>query len=83
MILVVIQTTKEMFKLLPNELRKASYALGRPKWKTVLRIVLPAAFTRITTSVVLGIAYVASKTALLLILNHYNLTTSTKPFSSA
>ena len=83
MIPVVVRTTEEMLKLVPNELREASYALGVPKWKTVLRIVLPTAFTGITTGIVLGIARVAGETAPLLILDHYNPTTNTNPFSGA
>ena len=63
-----MRTTEEMLKLVPNELREASYALGVPKWKTVLRVVLPTAFSGITTGVVLGIARVAGETAPLLIL---------------
>ena len=43
----------------PNELREASYALGVPKWKTIMRIVIPTAFSGIVTGVMLGIARVA------------------------
>ena len=43
MIPVVVRSTEEMLKLVPNELREASYALGVPKWKTIVRIVLPTA----------------------------------------
>ncbi|MCW2522722.1 MAG: pstA, partial [Frankiales bacterium] len=39
MIPVVVRTTEEMLKLVPNELREASYALGVPKWKTIIKIV--------------------------------------------
>ena len=45
MVPVIVRTTEEMLKLVPNELREASYALGVPKWKTIARIVLPTAFT--------------------------------------
>ena len=41
MIPVVVRSTEEMLKLVPNELREASYALGVPKWKTIVRVVLP------------------------------------------
>ena len=68
MIPVIVRTTEEMLKLVPNELREASYALGVPKWKTILKIVLPTAFTGIVTGVVLGVARVAGETAPLLIL---------------
>ena len=45
MIPVIVRTTEEMLKLVPNELREASYALGVPKWKTIVRIVVPTAMT--------------------------------------
>jgi hypothetical protein len=45
MIPVIVRSTEEMLKLVPNELREASYALGVPTWKTIMRIVLPTAFT--------------------------------------
>jgi phosphate transport system permease protein len=81
MIPVVVRTTEEMLKLVPNELREASYALGVPKWRTILRIVLPTAFTGITTGVVLGIARVAGETAPLLILDKSTPHTNSDPFN--
>ena len=72
MIPVVVRTTEEMLKLVPNELREAAYALGVPKWKTIVRIVLPTAASGIITGVVLGIARVAGETAPLLILVGYS-----------
>ncbi len=68
MIPVIVRTTEEMLKLVPNELREASYALGIPKWRTISKVVLPTAFTGISTGVVLGIARVAGETAPLLVL---------------
>jgi phosphate transport system permease protein len=68
MVPVIVRSTEEMLKLVPNELREASYALGIPKWKTIARVVIPTAFTGIITGVVLGIARVAGETAPLLIL---------------
>ena len=38
---VVVRSTEEMLKLVPNELREASLALGVPKWRTILKVVLP------------------------------------------
>ncbi|MDQ6937102.1 MAG: phosphate ABC transporter permease PstA [Actinomycetota bacterium] len=72
MVPVIVRTTEEMLKLVPNELREASYALGVPKWKTIVRIVLPTASSGIVTGIVLGIARVAGETAPLLILVGYN-----------
>ena len=41
MIPVVVRSTEEMLKLVPNELREAAYALGVPKWRTIVKVVLP------------------------------------------
>ncbi|KQZ90110.1 phosphate ABC transporter permease [Phycicoccus sp. Root563] len=71
MIPVVVRSTEEMLKLVPNELREASYALGVPKWKTIMRVVLPTAFSGIVTGVLLGLARVMGETAPLLILGPY------------
>ena len=68
MVPVIVRSTEEMLKLVPNELREASYALGIPKWKTIAKVVIPTAFTGIITGIVLGIARVAGETAPLLIL---------------
>jgi phosphate transport system permease protein len=71
MIPVVVRSSEEMLKLVPNDLREASYALGVPKWKTILRIVLPTALSGIITGVLLGLARVMGETAPLLILGPY------------
>jgi phosphate transport system permease protein len=78
---VIVRTTEEMLKLVPSELREASYALGVPKWKTIVRIVLPTAMTGITTGIVLGIARVAGETAPLLVLVQYSPNTNNNVFS--
>ncbi len=64
---VVVRGTEEMLKLVPNELREASYALGVPKWLTIVKVVLRTAIAGITTSVMIAIARVAGETAQLLI----------------
>jgi phosphate transport system permease protein len=71
MIPVIVRTTEEMLKLVPNELREASYALGIPKWRTIVRVVIPTALSGIITGIMLGIARVAGETAPLLILVGY------------
>jgi phosphate transport system permease protein len=71
MVPLIVRTTEEMLRLVPDELREASYALGIPKWRTVLKVVLPTAATGILTGVVLGIARVAGETAPLLVLVLY------------
>jgi phosphate transport system permease protein len=70
MLPVVVRTSEEMIKLVPNELREASYALGVPKYKTILRIVLPTASAGITTGIMLGIARVTGETAPLLLTSY-------------
>lgn len=67
MIPVVVRTSEEMLRLVPNELREASYALGVPKWRTIVKIVIPTSIAGITTGVMLAIARVIGETAPLLI----------------
>jgi phosphate transport system permease protein len=71
MIPVVVRSSEEMIKLVPNELREASYALGVPKWLTILKIVIPTSIAGITTGVTLAIARVIGETAPLLIVAGY------------
>ena len=71
MVPVVVRSTEEMLKLVPNELREASYALGVPKWVTIVKVVLRTAFSGIITGVLLGVARVMGETAPLLILAPY------------
>jgi len=72
MVPVIVRTTEEMLKLVPNDLREASYALGVPKWKTIVKIVVPTALSGIVTGIMLGVARVAGETAPLLILVGYS-----------
>src|SRR5699024_9806314 len=67
MIPVVVRSTEEMLKLVPNELREASYALAVPKWRTILKVVRPTALAGIATGVTLAIARVIGETAPLLV----------------
>ena len=67
MIPVVVRSCEEMLKLVPNELREASYALGVPKWLTIIRIVLRTSVAGLTTSVLLAVARVIGETAPLLV----------------
>jgi phosphate transport system permease protein len=64
---VVVRSAEEMLKLVPDELREASYALGVPKWKTIVKVVLPTAIAGLITGVVLAIARVIGETAPLLV----------------
>jgi len=81
MIPVVLRSTEEMLRLVPDELREASYALGTPRWRTVMKVVLPAAFSGIVTGVVLGLARVMGETAPLLILGPYTKAINFNPFN--
>ena len=80
MLPVVVRASEEMIKLVPNELREASYALGVPKYKTILRIVLPTASAGITTGVMLAIARVTGETAPLLLTSYINPAINTSAF---
>jgi phosphate transport system permease protein len=67
MIPVVVRSCEEMLKLVPNELREASYALGVPKWLTIVKVVLRTSVAGITTGILLAIARVIGETAPLLV----------------
>lgn len=67
MIPVVVRSCEEMLRVVPNELREASYALGVPKWLTILNVVLPTSAAGIATGIMLSIARVIGETAPLLI----------------
>jgi phosphate transport system permease protein len=80
MIPVVVRSSEEVLKLVPNELREASYALGVPKWRTIVKIVLPTALAGLGTAVTLAIARVIGETAPLLITVGITNATNTDPF---
>jgi phosphate transport system permease protein len=66
MIPMVMRTTEEMIKLVPNSLREAALALGYPRWRTSLAIVARTALPGILTGSLLAIARIAGETAPLL-----------------
>lgn len=68
MLPIVVRSTEEMLRLVPDELREASYALGVPKWKTILRIVVPTALSGIVSGIFLAIARIMGETAPVLVL---------------
>ncbi|GGK58896.1 phosphate ABC transporter permease PstA [Nocardia camponoti] len=72
MLPVVVRSSEEMLKLVPDELREASYALGVPKWKTILRIVIPTALPGMISGILLSIARVMGETAPVLVLVGYS-----------
>jgi len=63
---VVIRTTEEMLRLVPNSLREAALALGAPRWKVITLIAYRAALSGVLTGVLLGVARIAGETAPLL-----------------
>lgn len=67
MLPIVIRSSEEMLKLVPVELREAAYALGVPRWRTILSVVLPTASAGLTTGVMLAVARVTGETAPLLL----------------
>jgi len=66
MLPVIVMSTEETLKLIPDTLREASLALGVPYPRTILKVVLPAGLSGIVTGIILGIARIAGETAPLL-----------------
>jgi phosphate transport system permease protein len=81
MLPVIVRSTEEMLRIVPRDLREASYALGIPKWRTILKIVLPTAIAGIITGAMLAIARVAGETAPLLLTTFLSQSINTNPFN--
>jgi len=85
MLPVIVKSTEETVKMTPLILKEASFALGVPYYKTILRIVLPTAFSGILSGILLGIARIAGETAPLLFTaygNNFFNVDMTKPIAS-
>ncbi|MFE1802908.1 MULTISPECIES: phosphate ABC transporter permease PstA [unclassified Streptomyces] len=80
MLPVIVRSTEEMLKLVPNELREASLALGVPKWRTIMKVVLPTSIGGITTGVMLAVARITGETAPVLLLVWGSTFINTDPF---
>ena len=80
MIPVVVRATEEMLKIVPNELREAAYALGTPKWRTIVKVVLPTSIAGIASGITLAIARVVGETAPLLIIAGLTTALNLNPF---
>jgi phosphate transport system permease protein len=80
MLPVIIRTTEEMLRIVPNDLREASFALGVPKWRTILKVVLPTALAGIVTGAMLAVARVAGETAPLLLTTFLTQSYNNNPF---
>lgn len=63
---IVMRTTEEMVKLVPQSIREASLGLGIPQWKTLVRVIVPTAAGGIVTGTMVGLARIAGETAPLL-----------------
>jgi phosphate transport system permease protein len=63
---LIARTTEEMIRLVPHSLREAALALGYPRWRTSLRVIVRTALTGIVTGALVGVARVAGETAPLL-----------------
>ncbi|BCW69258.1 phosphate ABC transporter permease PstA [Arthrobacter sp. NicSoilB8] len=81
MIPVVVRSSEEMLKIVPNELREAAYALGVRKWRTILKVVLPTAISGIASGITLAIARVIGETAPILVTAGFATTINTNVFS--
>lgn len=77
---IITRSAEETLRLVPNDLREAALALGVPRWKVVLRIVLPTAGSGILTSVMLAVARGFGETAPILLTSLGNDFINTNPF---
>jgi len=82
MIPIVVRATEELLRIVPNELREASYALGVPKWRTILAVVLPTSLSGIVSGVILAIARIIGETAPLMIAAGFTNSINTNPFAN-
>jgi phosphate transport system permease protein len=80
MLPTVVRSTEEMLRLVPAALREGAYALGVPKWKTIMRIVLPTAGPGIVTGVMLAVARACGETAPVLLVAGGNPAINFDPF---
>lgn len=81
MLPLAIRSTEEMLRLVPPALREAAYALGVPKWRTILRVVLPTALPGIVTGMMLGVARILGETAPVLLLVGVSASINPNPFA--
>jgi len=81
MLPTIVRSTEEMLRLVPPPLREGAYALGVPKWKTILSVVLPTAGPGIVTGIMLAVARAAGETAPVLLVAGGNPAINFNPFS--
>jgi phosphate transport system permease protein len=63
---IVVRTTEESLRLVPDQMREAGFALGMPRWRVTSQILYRAAKSAILTGILLGVARIAGETAPLL-----------------
>ena len=80
MIPIVVRSTEEMLRLVPDDLREAAYALGTPKWRTITKVVLRTSLGGIITGVTLATARIIGETAPLLLIAGLTTRTNVNPF---
>lgn len=83
MLPTVVRATEEMLKLVPGDLKEAAYALGVPRWRTIMFVVLPTALPGIVSGVMLAVARVMGETAPLLLTIFITKAINNDPFSGA
>jgi phosphate transport system permease protein len=79
MLPTVTRTSEEILRTIPDTLREASLALGAPRWRVVLRVVVPTAMTGLVTASILGVARAIGETAPMLLTAFGSDTTVTNP----
>jgi phosphate transport system permease protein len=80
MLPIMIRTAEEVIRVVPGSLREAAHALGAPRWRVSLRIVLPAVRTGLITAVILGVALAVGETAPTLFTAHGSSVYNFNPF---
>jgi phosphate transport system permease protein len=80
MLPVVVRSAEEMFRLVPDDLREAALALGLPRWRMIVRVVLPTAAAGLVTGLMLAIARVTGETAPLLLTVFFTDSINNDPF---
>ena len=85
MLPVIARGTEEILKMIPGHIREAGLALGVPRWKVILRIIVPGALSMLITVIMLAVARVAGETAPLLFTalgNQYHIKSLSEPIDT-
>ena len=85
MLPIVARGTEEILKMIPNHIREAGLALGIPRWKVIIRILIPSILSMCVTVIMLAIARIAGETAPLLFTslgNQYHISSLSEPIAT-